>query len=141
MILLEFGLGVATNLYIDVPDKDHHSGAFAAFGHAVTGGPVVLSLHAILGTLIIISAITALVRSTRLRSRVAVVLTAASLIAVVTSWLSGANFVNDSSNVSSFAMAIGTAVALLGYTLMLFLAGMNQWWSRPLPQTSGLTDL
>jgi len=56
------------NIYANLPASDHGKGMCPAFGHVVADGPVGLSLHAIVGTLLLITGITAVVRAAFTRS-------------------------------------------------------------------------
>ena len=62
MLLIEYGLGIWVNLYAEIPASDHGKGTFAAFGAAVAAGPAGLAVHAVLGTLLILTAIAVIVR-------------------------------------------------------------------------------
>ena len=119
-LVIEFGLGIWTNLYANLPTSDHGKTMFAAFGHAVADGPVGLSLHAIVGTLLVITGISALVRAVFTRSPLSISLTGIALLAILVAWSSGAKFVGDMSKGPSLMMAIATGVALLGYSVILF---------------------
>jgi hypothetical protein len=120
MLVIEFGLGIWTNLYANLPASDHSKGMFAAFGRAVADGPVGLSLHAIVGTLLVIAGISAVVRAVFTRSPLAISLTGVALLAILAAWSSGAKFVGDQSKGPSLTMAIATGVALLCYAVILF---------------------
>ena len=120
MLVIEFGLGIWTNLYANLPASDHGKGMFAAFGHAVADGPVGLSLHAIVGTLLVITGISAGVRAVLTRSPLSISLTGVALLAILAAWSSGARFVGDMSKGPSLTMGIATGVALLCYAVMLF---------------------
>jgi hypothetical protein len=122
MLLIEFGLGSWVNLYARLPASDHGRGSFAAFADAVAKGPVGLSLHALLGTLLIVTAIGAVVRAALVRRPVLIALAAVALLAIVAAWLSGAKFVGDASSGASLGMAMATGIALLAYASIL-LAG------------------
>ncbi len=121
MLLLEFDLGVGVNLYATLPTSDHGKALFPAFGSAVTGGPVVLGVHAVLGTILLITGVSAVVRAALLRQTVLIVITGVSLLGIVVAWLSGARFVGTMANGASLAMAIATGVSLLCYALILFI--------------------
>lgn len=121
MLLLEFGLGVGVNLYATLPTSDHGKALFPAFGSAVTGGPVVLAVHAVLGTILLITGVSAVVRAALLRQTALIVITGASLLGIVVAWLSGARFVGTMANGASLAMSIATGVSLLCYALVLFI--------------------
>jgi hypothetical protein len=67
MLLTEYALGTWVNLYARLPASDHGHGSLAAFGSAVANGPAVLAVHAVLGTLLLITGITAVVRAAMAR--------------------------------------------------------------------------
>jgi hypothetical protein len=119
MLIVEYGLGIWVNLYAKIPASDHGKGVFAAFGAAVADGPVGLALHAVLGTLLLVTAIALVVRAVLARRVAASALGAVALLAIVAAWMSGARFVGDGANGASFGMAMATAVALLCYVLIL----------------------
>jgi hypothetical protein len=126
MLLIEYGLGIWANLYAQIPAGDHGKGTFAAFGAAVTHGPAALAVHAILGTLLLVTAIALIVRAALARKAAAAVIGAIAFLATVAAWLSGARFVGDAADAASFGMAIATGVALLSYVVILFLPGLTQ---------------
>jgi hypothetical protein len=120
MLVVEFGLGIWTNLYANLPAADHGRSMFAAFGHAVADDPVGLSLHAIVGTLLVVAGISAVVRAVFIRNPVSISLTGVALLAILAAWSSGARFVGDMSKGPSLTMALATGLALLCYAVMLF---------------------
>jgi hypothetical protein len=119
MLLVEYGLGIWVNLYAKIPPSDQGKGTFAAFGAAVAHGPVALALHALLGTLLLMTAITLVIRAVLARNAAATVIGAVALLAIIAAWLSGARFTGDAANGASFGMAMATAVALLCYVTIL----------------------
>jgi hypothetical protein len=125
MLLIEYGLGIWVNLYAQIPASDHGKGTFAAFGAAVANGPVALALQAVLGTLLLVTAIALIVRAALARKAAATVIGAIAFLAVVAAWLSGARFVGDAAGAASFGMAIATGVALLSYVTILFVPGLT----------------
>ncbi|HWD51024.1 MAG TPA: hypothetical protein VG412_01385 [Acidimicrobiales bacterium] len=120
MLVIEFGLGMWTNIYANLPAVDRGRGMFAAFGHAVADGPVGLSLHAIVGTLLVVTGVSAVVRAALTRSPLSISVTGVALLAILAAWSSGARFVGDMSKGPSLTMAIATGVALLCYVVLLF---------------------
>lgn len=109
----------------DAARKRSRQGLSAGFTSAVGNGPLLLSLHALLGTLLLITAIAALVRSSRLASTPAIALSAVALLAIIVAWLAGAEFVGHMKSGTSLTMALATAVAILCYALVIFLAGSS----------------
>jgi uncharacterized membrane protein len=126
MLILEFGLGSWVSLYAQIPVSDQGKGAFAAFGAAVAHGPAGLALHALLGTLLLVTAITLVIRAAVARRAAASAISAVALLAVIAAWLSGARFVGSGSNGASLGMAMATAVALLCYAIILFAPRLTQ---------------
>jgi hypothetical protein len=63
MLLVQYGLGIGINLYAEVPDADHGVGILVAAGRALTHQPVALALHTTLGLLMLVAALTVLVRA------------------------------------------------------------------------------
>ena len=122
MLLVEYGLGMWTNVYATVPATDQGKTTFAAFGDAVAHGPVGLALHALLGTLLIVTAVSVVVRASLVRQVPLIVIGCIALVAIVAAWLSGAKFVGDAANGASFGMALATGVAILGYAMIVFIA-------------------
>ncbi len=76
-----------------------------------------------LGTLLLVTAISVVARAAIARKNASTVIGTIALLAVAAAWLSGARFAGDTSNSASFGMAAATAVALLGYVTILFLPG------------------
>lgn len=123
ILLLEYGLGVWVNLYGHLPASDYGTNLATGIGRGISDGPVGLSIHAVLGLVLVVSALTALARSIRLGRPVLIALTTVGLAAVVTAALSGARFVGHGDNGSSMGMAIAAGVAIGAYALVLFVAG------------------
>jgi hypothetical protein len=71
-----------------------------------------------IGTLLLIGAVTVLVRGVRTSSLSLIALAALALAAIVGAWLSGARFVGTATDGALLAMAIATGVATLAYTLI-----------------------
>jgi heme A synthase len=123
LLLLQYALGMWVNLFATIPAPDHGNGLFTAFGSAVTRGPVGLTLHALLGTFLVASAIALVIRAARTRKATPTVLSSVGLLAIIAAWVNGALFVGNGANGSSFGMAMGAGLALLCYVTMLFHSG------------------
>ncbi len=119
MLVIEFALGAGVNLYVTLPAAG--SGG-RSIGQAFTNGAV-LAAHAVLGLLLIVTAISLLVRAIIARHRPVVVTSAGGLLAIIAAAGSGASFVNSSTNGASLAMALATGVAMLCYLASLFILG------------------
>ncbi len=113
LLIVQFGLGVAVNLYVTLP-KDK---SFLA----VVFGSAALAAHAIVALLLLGAAIAALVRA--IRSGRAIVYTSVGLAAIIAAAFAGASFVSKTSNGSSLTMALAAAVATLSYLAAIFSLG------------------
>jgi hypothetical protein len=124
ILLIEYGLGVWVSLYGHLPASDHGVSIATGFAQAVSEGPAGLSIHAVLGVILVISAVTAAVRAALVRRPVMVGATAVGLAAIVAAALSGASFVGDGSNGASMSMsmAVAAGVAIGAYALVLLLS-------------------
>lgn len=129
MLLIQYSLGISVNLYSTLPAADHGKSLFGGLLAAVGNGPVLLTLHALLGTLLLITALAALIRSLRLASRPAIALTALGLLAICSAWATGSEFVGHQKNGPSLAMGLATALAILCFTLVIFI--LNRSGQRP----------
>jgi hypothetical protein len=127
-LLIEYGLGIWVNLYGHLPASDNGASLPAGFARAIADGPVGLSIHAVLGAILIVSAVAAVVRSVLTRRPVLIGAAIAGLVAVIAAALSGARFVGNGADSASMSMAIAAGLAIGAYALMLFLSGSN---SRP----------
>jgi hypothetical protein len=68
VLLLQYGLGIKANLSATLPAADHGKSIFPAFAAAITSGPDIVIAHAVLGTLLLIGAVTVLIRAVRTHS-------------------------------------------------------------------------
>lgn len=125
MLLIELVLGLIVNLYAKLPASDQGEGGFAAFGRAVTGGPIALTLHALLGTVLLLSAVTLVVRTWSIHRTLLFVPAIVGFVAILMAWFSGARFVGTMANGASMAMGLATGVAILCYVVILFVTPVN----------------
>ncbi|MCW2855139.1 MAG: hypothetical protein JWR52_754 [Marmoricola sp.] len=121
MLLLETALGIGVNVYVTLPGSDSGASVLSGFGRAVTNGPAAVVLHATLGLLLIVTALTAVVRSVRIANSVWVTITSVNLVVIVGAAMSGARFVGTEADGASLSMGIGACLAIAGYVVILFL--------------------
>jgi hypothetical protein len=128
-LLLQFLLGMATNLFVDI--TRHHPGAnppeyFSGVTQSVTWavlqGPLLLQLHAILGLILLIGAVMALVQALRSGPRSLKLATGVGAIAVLGAGFNGGSFLNYNQDFSSMIMAAFFAIAMAAYAVGLFVA-------------------
>ncbi|MGH3202775.1 MAG: hypothetical protein ACRDOA_06275 [Streptosporangiaceae bacterium] len=122
LLLIQYGIGIGVNLYVTVPAADQGH----TIGSAIANGPGALTVHIVLGLLLILAAAYLIVQAIMARHRGVVVTSVIGLLALIGAAEQGAAFVDKGHASASMTMAILTAVALLCYGTSLYLLG-----SRP----------
>ena len=117
MLIVQFGLGVGVNLYVSLPAAGSSG---RKLSQAFSNSPL-LALHVVLGLLLIVSAVTLLVRGIVARHTPVIALSAAGLLAIIFAATQGFSFVHNSTNEASMAMASATGIAMFCYVLTLYL--------------------
>jgi hypothetical protein len=120
LLAIEIVLGIAVNLFVKIPAADKGTFEFSAFAATFTHGPVSLATHAIVGTLIVLAAISVLIRAISTRRALQITLAILGLLAVLGAWSAGTGFVGTGDDGASFGMATSTAVAIAAYASALF---------------------
>jgi hypothetical protein len=119
ILLIQYGLGMGVNLYVTLPAAGRGGRGIA---DAFSSGPA-LAVHAVLGLLLILTALSMVIRSVIARHRASIVTSAAGLLAILAAAGYGASFTRDGSAAASLGMALATGVALLSYIIGLFVTG------------------
>ena len=110
LLIVQFALGIGLNLYVTLPSgKSFFATVFSS---------AVLAVHGIVALALLGAAISALVRSVRLRR--AVPFTAVGLAAILVAAGAGVSFAGHQSNGASLTMALATAVAMFCYLAAVF---------------------
>jgi hypothetical protein len=128
-LLVQFLLGMALNLFVDLP-RDHpganppeyFSGVAQSVTWAILHGPALLILHASLGLLLLIGAILLFIQAVRSGPRSFAVATGIGAFAILAAGLNGGSFLNYNEDFSSMIMATLFAVALAAYAAAIFAA-------------------
>ena len=118
MLVIQYGLGIILNLYVEVPAADAHGGILTEIATA----PPVLTAHAVLGIALIGTGVLLVTRAVGVRDRLLAVLATAGLTALGGAFGTGEIFVRNGQSTASMAMAILTGMALLCYIGTLTLA-------------------
>jgi hypothetical protein len=119
MLVIQFGLGIGVNLYVTLPTAG--SGG-RGIGQSFSNGAL-LAAHTVLGLLLIVTAVSLLVRAIIARHRPVMVTATIGLLAILAAAGFGGSFVNRSTTGASMGMAMATGVALLCYIAALFILG------------------
>jgi hypothetical protein len=129
LLLAQFLLGMATNLYVTIPSSHPGTSAvyFAGIGPgvrwAVGSGPVPLAIHATLGSALILAAIAVSALAVRSGARRWILCALIGLIAVIAAWFNGVSFVNlGQHDINSMIMSAAFAAAVASYGAALYLA-------------------
>ena len=117
MLVVQFALGIYVNLYVTVPGADHRHG----LGQAIANGPAGLTVHIVLGLLLILAALGFLVQAILARQPVLIAAAVLGLLAMIGAAASGSSFTGSGRDSASMAMAALAAVGLLCYGTSLFL--------------------
>ena len=118
MLVIQYGLGIILNLYVEVPASDAHAGILTEIATA----PAVLTAHAVLGIALIATGVLLVTRAVGVRDRLLAVLATAGLTTLGGAFGAGEIFVRNGQDTASMAMAILTGMALLCYIGTLTLA-------------------
>jgi len=111
-LVFEFILGMYTALFIEFPDTLVDGNGW---GWAMKASPIIFA-HVILGTLLILLAISTLAFGFASHSKNAIISSAAGLILMLVAYLSGSTFLaNVAADNYSFAMALGFLGCMLAY--------------------------
>lgn len=111
-LIVQYGLGMGVDLFVSLPGSGR-------LGQAFTHGPA-LAIHAVLGLLLIIMAITVLVWAILARHSATAVTAALGLAAIMAAAVNGDVFLGNGSVGSSMGMAMSAGAALLCYVTGLF---------------------
>lgn len=118
MLVLQFVLGTAYNLYGTAPANGKPVGAFSS---------PLLAIHVVLGILIIIAAAFLVFRAVQAKIGPAVLgASIVGLLAVLGAAGAGSAFAGNGDNGASLGMALATAVAMLCYAGILVMLGTRR---------------
>ena len=119
MLIVQYSLGIWVTLYGQRPSSN--SGFWGAFVDSIVKGPLAVSIHAALGTLIVLSSLTLVFRTIRVHHGRWMAPAFLGLAAVVIAWLSGTRFVAAGGTLeTSLGMGLATGGAMLMYGFIMF---------------------
>jgi hypothetical protein len=119
IVVVQFSMGMVLNLYVPVPASDAHAG----FVQEIRTAPLALTVHVVLGLLLIAGASILLIRAVGVRDLPMIAMTAAGLVAILGAFGAGELFVRNGQSSASLTMAFLTAAALACYVAVLGRAG------------------
>lgn len=110
-LALQLGLGMIVNLYVQVPAAD----AQASYIQEIRTAPFGLTVHAVLGTLLLCASVAGLAGAVRARDRLMIASAGIGLAAVAGAFTAGELFVRNGDNSVSLTMALLTGLAIAAY--------------------------
>jgi hypothetical protein len=129
LLLIQYLLGMAVNIYVVLPARhpganagNYFGGAVSGLGWVVSGGPGWAAAHAAFGMALALAALAAIALTWRHGSRAGVATSVLGALAIIGAGFNGASFVNYNQNFSSMIMAGLWALALACYVAGAFLA-------------------
>ncbi len=126
-LVAEFALGMWLNLYVAIPAADAHAGPV----QEITNGPLVLTVHALVGTFLIGAAVVLLRRAITIGDRTVITLTSGGLAAIIGAFAAGEIFAHDGEAKASLWMAVLTGIALVSYIYLQALTGAGRMARMP----------
>lgn len=129
MLIGQFLLGMAVNLFVKIPTDhpganppEYFSGVAQSVTWAILNGNLLLAIHAGFGLVLVIAAVGTLLQAILNRRRGIVVSAAFGFIGVLGAGFNGGSFLNYHQDFSSMLMATGFAIAVVSYSVGLYLA-------------------
>ena len=128
-LAVQFVLGMAVNLFVDIP-VDHPGAHPAEYFSGVAGnvvwaffhGPsILLTLHAVVGLVLVLGGLGLVVRAIRTRDRGMIITSVIAALAILFAGFNGGSFLNYHQDFSSMLMASFFAVAAIALDVGLFL--------------------
>src|SRR5258706_11444151 len=129
MLIAQFLLGMAVNLFVKIPTDhpganppEYFSGVAQSVTWAILHGNLLLAIHGGFGIVLVIAAVGTLVQAIGNRRRGIVLLAVFGFIGVLAAGFNGGSFLNYRQDFSSLLMATGFAIAVVAYSVGLYLA-------------------
>jgi hypothetical protein len=129
MLVAQFLLGMAVNLFVKIPTDhpgsnppEYFSGVAQSVTWAILHGNIFLAIHAAFGLVLVIAAVGTLVQAIGNRRRGIIVSSVLGFIGVLGAGFNGGSYLNYHQDFSSMIMATGFAIAVVAYSAGLYLA-------------------
>ena len=129
LLLIQYLLGMAVNLYVVLPAAhpgaaapDYFTGAASGLAWVIPDGPVWAGVHSAFGLALVVAASVGIALTWGRRSRMATVMSVLGALAILGAAFNGVSFLNYGHAFSSMIMAGLWALALACYLTGMFLA-------------------
>src|SRR5580700_3457687 len=132
LLLIQYLLGMAVNLYVALPGRhpgagasNYFSGLASALGWVIPDGPAWAAAHAAFGLALVLAAFAGVALSRGSGSRAALAISVLGALAIVGAGFNGVSFLDYGHALSSMIMAGLWALALACYITGLFLCAQR----------------
>jgi hypothetical protein len=129
MLIAQFMLGMAVNLFVKIPTDhpgsnppEYFSGVAQSVTWAILHGHILLAIHAGFGLVLVIAAVGTMVQAVQPRRRGLIISSAFGFIGVLGAGFNGGSYLNYHEDFSSMLMATGFAIAVVAYSVGIYLA-------------------
>jgi hypothetical protein len=129
MLIAQFILGMAVNLFVKIPTDhpgsnppEYFSGVAQSVTWAILHGHILLAIHAGFGLVLVIAAVGTMVQAIRARRRGLILWSVFGFIGVLGAGFNGGSYLNYHEDFSSMIMSTGFAIAVVAYSVGLYLA-------------------
>jgi hypothetical protein len=129
MLIAQFMLGMAVNLFVKIPTDhpgsnppEYFSGVAQSVTWAILHGHILLAIHAGFGLVLVIAAVGTMVQAIQARRRGLIISSAFGFIGVLGAGFNGGSYLNYHEDFSSMLMATGFAIAVVAYSVGIYLA-------------------
>jgi hypothetical protein len=129
MLIAQFMLGIAVNLFVKIPTDhpgsnppEYFSGVAQSVTWAILHGHILLAIHAGFGLVLVIAAVGTMVQAVQARRRGLIISSAFGFIGVLGAGFNGGSYLNYHEDFSSMLMATGFAIAVVAYSVGIYLA-------------------
>jgi membrane-associated PAP2 superfamily phosphatase len=129
LLVVQFFVGMITNLYVTIPanhpgtgTRNFFAGAPRSVAWAVSSGPTWLAVHAALGLALAVASIAFIVTAVRARDRLWIWLSVAGCLLLIGAGFNGASFLVFNHDFSSLIMSGLFALTLVAYMTGIYMA-------------------
>jgi hypothetical protein len=127
LLLAQFLLGMAVNLFVDIPKNhpganpsEYFSGVVQSVTWSITVGPPLLLLHASFGLVIVFISFVLVVVAIRSGPRAFAIWSVVGALGVLAAGFNGGSFLNYHEDFSSMLMGAGFAIATAAYAAAIY---------------------
>ncbi len=110
LLVIQFILGMLTNLFVHFPDTTHLEELWA-----FARSQILVDAHIVVAILLLGSAIAFVIRAARAKYHNWIVSSAAGLIGIIIAFMGGVTFTSTQNDIYSLVMALGFMTAFIAY--------------------------